>query len=111
MSHEGEMVLWLSSSSFREQPRGWERSSSAEGTCGSKSPPREGSACAKQLFLAGRGKMARACKEMASVVATQLFLESAQLPPRSSSCVTHAMPAPQGGRLTPFRSGDIFLEV
>lgn len=32
----------------------------------------------------GRGIMAQGCKEMASVVSARLFLEDAQLPPRSS---------------------------
>lgn len=37
-----------------------------------------------KAVVCGRGIMARACEEMASAVAAQLFLESAQLPPRSS---------------------------
>lgn len=38
-----------------------------------------------KAVISGRGIMARVCKEMASVVSAQLFLESAQLPPLGSA--------------------------
>lgn len=53
--------------------------------------PTSGGLSVCKAVVSDRGVMAGACKEMASAVAAQLFLESAQLPPRSSSCVTHAM--------------------
>lgn len=69
-----------------------------------------------KAVVSGKGIMARVCKETASVVSAQLFLESAQLPPRDSwlfaRWVTHARArTPKGGCSPAFGEGDIFLEV
>lgn len=67
-----------------------------------------------KAVISGEGIMARVCKEMASVVSAQLFLESAQLPPRDSRLflMTHACTqTPEGGCSPSFKGGDIFLEV
>lgn len=42
-----------------------------------------------KAVVSGGGIMAQVCKEMASVVSAQLFLESAQLPPRDSRLFLH----------------------
>lgn len=93
MSHKAEMFLWLSSSP--ELLLGAAQRVGKEQLCRGdvmEQIPTSGGLSLCKAVVCGRGKMARACKEMVSVVAAQLFLESAQLPPRSSSCVTHATP-------------------
>lgn len=42
-----------------------------------------------KAVVSGGGIMVRGCKEMASVVIAQLFLEIAQLPPRDSRLFLH----------------------
>lgn len=76
------MVVLKPGAPFESSPEGGKGAALLWGRVGANLPLRGLSMC--KAVVCGRGIMAQACEEMASAVAAQLFLESAQLPPRSS---------------------------
>jgi len=95
MSNEAATVPWLDTLLQAAQTVGkqqlcgedvWEQISTSGGL----------SMC--KAVVSGRGIMAQACKEMASVVSAQLFLEIAQLPAHDSQLFLHDSRTHTGSR-------------
>ena len=114
MSNEAEIVPWLSS--CQDTLLGGAQRVGKQQLCGEdmwEQISTSGGLSMCKAVVSGRGIVARVCKEMASVVSAQLFLESAQLPPRNSQLFLRdsCTQTPESGCSSSLKGGDIFLEV